>query len=401
MKNSIVIIRQASMIQQKDQQIPEIALAMELLSRPSITPMDEGCQGIISSRLAQVGFQSEQLHCNEVSNTWTYHGSGSPLFVFAGHTDVVPPGDLSSWASPPFSPEIRDGYMYGRGASDMKGAIAAFVIAAEQFVREHPKHAGTIALLLTSDEEGSAEFGTKYVVEQLLARDTKIDYCIVGEPSSSSSVGDAIKIGRRGSLSATLKVMGKQGHVAYPEKVENPIHRAIPALEKLLNTTWDTGNDFFPPTSLQISYFHADGEASNIVPQISEILFNFRYSPAITAASLQKKVKDLLDEALSPFPLTSYTLDWRLGSDPFLKKPAKLVSSISSVIQNLIGYPPSLSTAGGTSDGRFLAPIAKELIELGLVNDTIHQVNENVRVSDLNLLTRTYYHILVHLLAVP
>ncbi len=370
-----------------------LELACELIRRSSVTPEDAGCQALMAERLRKAGFEIEFLAFGEVSNLWARRGSSAPLFVFAGHTDVVPPGPLEDWQSPPFEPEIRDGYLYGRGAADMKGSLAAMVTAVEAFVSQHPDHAGSIAFLITSDEEGPAVHGTRQVMETLTERGEKIDLCVVGEPSSAEHLGDTIKNGRRGSLGALLRVHGRQGHVAYPHLADNPLHRLTPALAELCAIQWDEGDEHFPPTSFQITNLHSGTGADNVIPGHAEVMFNLRYSPALNADLIREKVTAVLESHQ-----LQYELQWRHSGEPFITPPGKLVDAMQSAVQECTGVTPCLSTAGGTSDGRFIAPTGAEVAELGPVNATIHKVNESVRVDDLEALSRVYRNILKHLL---
>lgn len=370
-----------------------LALTQQLIALPSVTPVDHGCQQLIAERLAPLGFKAEYLNFEEVENLWLRRGTKGPVFCFAGHTDVVPTGPLTAWESAPFQPEIRDGLLYGRGAADMKGSIAAFVIAAENFVREHPEHQGSIAMLITSDEEGPSKYGTVKVVETLEARREKITWCLVGEPSSSKQLGDIIKNGRRGSLNAKLTVNGKQGHVAYPQLADNPIHRAAPALAELAAEVWDHGNEFFPPTSFQISNLNAGTGANNVIPGSLEALINFRFSTELTEAEIKLRTENILNKHV-----TNYYLDWSLSGNPFLTARGNLVAASVKAIQEILNIETELSTSGGTSDGRFIAPTGAEVLELGPCNATIHQINECVSVADLDQLTAVYQRILEHLL---
>ncbi len=373
---------------------PTLELARDLISRPSVTPEDAGCQELMISRLEALGFRIERLPFEEVTNFWARRGDSGPVFCFAGHTDVVPTGPEEQWLFPPFEPTIEEGLLYGRGAADMKGSLAAFVTAVERFVEHHPDHKGSIALLITSDEEGPFINGTTRVIDHLEARNEKIDWCIVGEPSSTEKVGDIIKNGRRGSLSGTLKVRGIQGHVAYPHLVRNPIHEAAPALAELSATVWDEGNDFFPPTSFQISNIHAGTGATNVVPGEVEVAFNFRFSTEVTADELKVRVRDILDKHG-----LEWDIDWILSGNPFLTAAGDLVDASRKAIKTIMGYDTELSTSGGTSDGRFIAPTGAQVVELGPVNATIHKINEHVRASDLDDLSALYENILARLLA--
>jgi succinyl-diaminopimelate desuccinylase len=370
-----------------------LALAIELISRPSVTPKDEGCQHLLAERLEPLGFKAEHLRFADVDNLWLRKGTSSPVFCFAGHTDVVPTGPLEAWMSPPFQPEVRNGFLYGRGAADMKGSIAAFTVACENFLREHPQHQGSIAYLITSDEEGPSINGTVKVVEVLEQRHEKIDWCLVGEPSSSCCVGDVVKNGRRGSLNGVLTVIGQQGHVAYPQLADNPIHRAAPALAELVSIEWDKGNEFFPPTSFQISNIQAGTGANNVIPGTMQVEFNFRFSTEQTEAGLRAQVEAIFNKYGFEYDLT-----WSLSGNPFLTARGSLVEAGVEAIQAVNGLQTELSTAGGTSDGRFIAPTGAQVMELGPVNKTIHKVNECVSVEDLNALTVIYQKMLEHLL---
>jgi succinyl-diaminopimelate desuccinylase len=371
-----------------------LELAQELIRRRSVTPDDGGCQEFIASRLTAAGFQCEPIICGTVTNLWARRGKARPLLCFAGHTDVVPTGPLDEWLSDPFTPAIRDGRLYGRGAADMKSSIAAFVVAVEAFVQEHPKHAGSIALLLTSDEEGPSIDGSVKVVEQLKQRGESIDYCIVGEPSSAKVLGDMIRVGRRGSLSARLTVRGVQGHVAYPEQVKNPIHLLAPALAEIAATKWDDGNQFFPQTSFQVSNFNAGTGAENVVPGSALVLCNFRFSTASTESSLKERF-----EAVLRRHGLDYSVTWTLGGKPFLSRAGKLTEAVRKSVQTHTGCTPQLSTGGGTSDGRFIIDICPEIVELGPINASIHKLNEHVELAALEKLPRIYLDILRFLLA--
>ena len=368
-------------------------LARALIARRSLTPDDAGCQEILIERLEKLGFFIERMRFGNVDNFWAKRGISGPTVVFAGHTDVVPSGPVESWFSPPFEPTLRDGMLYGRGAADMKTSIAAFITAIEAFVEDHPDHEGSIALLITSDEEGVAVDGTVRVVEALQARGETLDYCIVGEPTSNKLVGDMIKNGRRGSLNGTLIVQGVQGHIAYPHLVKNPIHMVAPAIAELANTVWDKGNAYFPPTSWQISNITGGTGATNVVPGTVEILFNFRFSTASTEHDLQRKVHAILDR----HQLT-YELQWELSGKPYLTPKGNLVEAISHAIEQSYGITPELSTSGGTSDGRFIADICPQVIEFGPLNATIHKLNECVAVADIEPLKLTYQRTLENLL---
>lgn len=369
-----------------------VALASELIRRPSVTPRDEGCQQLIADRLDSLGFVIEEMPFGEVSNLWARRGNSGPVFCFAGHTDVVPAGPLSQWRSDPFAPEVRDGWLYGRGAADMKGGIAAMLIATEEFLRAHPSHAASLAFLITSDEEGMAVDGTRRVIEALQARGEKIDWCLVGEPGSDKALGDTVRIGRRGSLHGHLRVRGIQGHVAYPDKADNPIHRVAPALARFCAESWDQGNAHFPATSMQISNISAGTGADNVIPGELEALFNFRFSTALTEAQLRQRTHAIFDA----FGL-DYTIDWRLSGAPFLTAHGALVAAVRDAVLASTGNEPQLSTGGGTSDGRFIAPTGAEVVEVGVVNATIHQVNERVNVAELEALVKLYADILTRL----
>lgn len=372
---------------------PTLKLAFELLQRPSVTPDDAACLELIGNRLAALGFKLEHLRYGEVDNLWARRGESGPLFCFAGHTDVVPPGPLERWETPPFEPSIdAEGYLRARGAADMKGSIAAMLIAVENFVQQHPDHPGSLAFLLTSDEEGPAVNGTVKVIEHLEARQEKIDWCLVGEPSSTNKVGDVIKNGRRGSLGARLLIKGKQGHVAYPHLADNPVHKAAAALAELAAEVWDEGNEFFPATSFQISNIHAGTGATNVVPGELEVLFNFRFSTELTAEQLQQRTQQLLDRHG-----LNYDIEWTLSGLPFLTAAGALVEAADHAIYKVTGQKTLLSTSGGTSDGRFIAPTGAQVVELGPVNATIHQVNERVLAEDLNQLTEIYQELLQQL----
>ncbi len=370
-----------------------IALAQSLIERPSVTPEDFGCQQLMSERLAKLGFTNESMVFEDTTNLWSRRGSRGPVFCFAGHTDVVPAGKLESWNTPPFDPVIADGMLYGRGAADMKGSLAAMIVATERFVADHPNHLGSIAFLITSDEEGPFINGTTRVIDTLEARNEKIDYCIVGEPSSTSTLGDVVKNGRRGSISGELTIHGKQGHVAYPEHVINPIHKAMSALAELSEMHWDNGNEYFPPTSFQLSNIQSGTGATNVVPGHLTALFNLRYSTELTAEMIVQKVEALLSQHQ-----LNYDIKWVFNGQPFITEPSTLVDSVVSAIETCCKITPILSTSGGTSDGRFIAPTGAQVVELGPCNATIHQVNECVSVNDLILLTDVYYQTLVNAL---
>jgi succinyl-diaminopimelate desuccinylase len=362
-----------------------LELAKELIARKSVTPEDGGCQDVISERLARAGFQCEPMRFGDVTNLWARRGSAHPVVCFAGHTDVVPTGPLSEWHSDPFVPTIRDGKLYGRGAADMKSSIAAFVVAAEQFVAERPGHSGSIALLITSDEEGPSVDGTVRVVEKLKARNELIDYCIVGEPTSVDWLGDMLKNGRRGSLSGKLTVRGVQGHVAYPHLAKNPVHLLAPALAELARTEWDKGNESFPPTTWQVSNIHAGTGAGNVIPGSVVVDFNFRFSTESTDAGLRQRV----DSILKKHGL-DYEVRWTLGAKPFLSKNGRLAKTVQEASKRHTGRSAELSTTGGTSDARFIIDICPEVIELGPVNASIHKLNEHIELSQLEVLPRIY-----------
>ncbi|HLD14325.1 MAG TPA: succinyl-diaminopimelate desuccinylase [Burkholderiales bacterium] len=368
-------------------------LAMELIRCPSVTPDDAGCQKILAQRLTAAGFRCEHLRYGDVDNLWAERGDGKPLVVFAGHTDVVPPGPRASWASDPFTPEVRDGMLYGRGAADMKGAVAAFVTAIEAFVAAHPKHKGAIGLLITSDEEGPAVNGTVKVMDWLAARGRKIDYCIVGEPSSAKVLGDVIKNGRRGSLSGKLTVRGIQGHVAYPHLARNPIHQLTPALTELAAIEWDRGNADFPATSFQVSNIKGGTGAENVIPGSVEVWFNFRFSTAVTAEQLKERTETVLKRHG-----LEYDLAWTLSGQPFLTRGIRLIEVVRRAVREELGAETIPNTAGGTSDGRFIAPTGAEVVELGALNSTIHKANECIAVTDLGRLSHTYRRVLELLL---
>ncbi len=369
-------------------------LTKDLIRRQSVTPEDAGCQQLMAQRLEALGFTIESMFFEDTLNLWARKGQGKPLFCFAGHTDVVPTGPLEQWTSPPFEPEIRDGMLYGRGTADMKGSLAAMVVATERFLATKPELTGDIAFLITSDEEGPFINGTKRVIEVLESRNEKIKWCLVGEPSSTSQLGDVIKNGRRGSLTGYLTVKGIQGHVAYPHLVDNPIHKAAPALAELAQTVWDQGNAYFPATSFQISNIHAGTGATNVVPGDVQLTFNFRYSTEVTAEQLQQRVLAILDQHG-----LNYSIDWILNGLPFLTDSGELVAAAVKAVQEVKGYAPSLETTGGTSDGRFIAPTGAQVLELGPCNGTIHKINECVAVADLEPLADMYQHILQQLVA--
>ena len=373
-----------------------ISLAQALIERPSVTPEDFGCQQLMAERLAKLGFNNETMVFEDTTNLWSRKGKSGPVFCFAGHTDVVPAGNLESWNTPPFEPVIADGMLYGRGAADMKGSLAAMIVATERFVSDYPNHKGSIAFLVTSDEEGPFINGTTRVIDTLEARNEKITYCIVGEPSSTNRLGDVVKNGRRGSISGELHIHGKQGHVAYPDHVINPIHMAMPALTELSQMHWDNGNDYFPPTSFQLSNIQSGTGATNVVPGHLTALFNLRYSTELTAKMIVDKVEAILAEHQLDFEI-----NWVFNGQPFITEPSTLVDSVVQAIETCCHINTELSTSGGTSDGRFIAPTGAQVIELGPCNATIHQVNECVAVNDLILLTDVYYQTLVNVLADP
>ncbi|MDZ3798022.1 MAG: succinyl-diaminopimelate desuccinylase [Xanthomonadales bacterium] len=371
-----------------------LELACELISRPSVTPEDAGCQALVAERLARAGFAIEPLRYGDVDNLWASHGSGAPVLVLLGHTDVVPPGPREAWSSEPFEPVIRDGVLYGRGAADMKGSVAAFVVAAERFVADHPDHPGTLALLLTSDEEGDAIDGVRKVADTLRTRGQRIDWCITGEPSSTARLGDLLRVGRRGSLSATLVIKGVQGHVAYPHKARNPVHQAAAALAELVARQWDAGYDSFPPTSLQVSNIHAGTGANNVIPGELQVLFNLRYNPHWDAPRLEGEVAALLDRHG-----LEYELRWHRSGEPFHTPEGRLRAVARQVLAEFAGAPPEESTGGGTSDARFIAPLGAQCIEIGPVNASIHQVDEHVSVADLEALPELYRRLVERLLS--
>ncbi len=369
-------------------------LAKQLIAQPSVTPEDKDCQNMMIARLEAIGFKIERLKFGEVENFWARRGTKAPLFCFAGHTDVVPTGPHSDWKTPPFEPTEKDGYLYGRGAADMKGSLACIVVACEEFVKTHPDHKGSISFLITSDEEGPAHNGTVKVIETLEARNEKIDYCLVGEPSSSNKVGDTIKNGRRGSLGCELTVKGLQGHVAYPHLAKNPVHSAAPALAELAQTEWDKGNDFFPATTFQISNINSGTGATNVIPGTCEVVFNFRFSTETTADSLRERTQAILDRHG-----VDYDINWKLSGQPFLTSAGALVEAAQAAVKKVTGYETELSTAGGTSDGRFIAPTGAQLVELGPTNATIHQIDECTHIAELDTLTEIYTQLMVELLA--
>jgi succinyl-diaminopimelate desuccinylase len=371
---------------------PTQQLAMDLIRRESVTPEDAGCQDLLVQRLDALGFHCERLRFEDVDNLWAVLGQSGPLFCFAGHTDVVPPGDLALWDHPPFEPQIQDGMLCGRGAADMKGSIAAMLTALERFLEEHPDPGFRIGWLITSDEEGVAINGTVKVVDWLAQQNTRIDWCLVGEPSSTEEVGDVIKNGRRGSLGARLRVKGIQGHVAYPHLARNPVHQAAPALSELAAFEWDQGNASFPPTSFQISNVNAGTGATNVIPGEMEVIFNFRFSTEQTPEKLMRATESVLDNHR-----LDYDIEWNLSGMPFLTESGSLVEAARTAVKAVTGRPTTLSTSGGTSDGRFIAPTGAQVIELGPVNATIHKINERVSIDDLDCLSQIYQHILVEL----
>jgi succinyl-diaminopimelate desuccinylase len=372
---------------------PSIDLLCDLVRRRSVTPDDAGCQDVLRDRLGAVGFACETMQFNDVTNLWARRGTSGPVLCLAGHTDVVPPGNEAEWDSEPFEPTVRNGLLYARGAADMKSGLAAMVVAVEKFVEAHPEHAGSIAFLVTSDEEGRARDGTLKVMEVLAARQERIDWCVLGEPSSERQLGDVVRIGRRGSLSGMLRVDGIQGHVAYPQLADNPIRRFAPVLAELHEIHWDEGNDYFPPTSFQVVDVRAGIGAPNVTPGELTARFNFRYSTEWTHESLQEKVHSVFDAHE-----INYELDWHLSGKPFLTAPGRLVDVVQQAVTETVGKPPELSTGGGTSDGRFISPAGVDVVELGPVNASIHKVNEHIRVDDVVTLTNMYRRILELLL---
>lgn len=369
-----------------------LSLAKMLINMPSITPTDHGCQATLMDRLKKIGFEITEINTNGVSNFFAIRGKQGKLFAFSGHTDVVPPGDLSEWHTPPFESDVRDGKLYGRGAADMKSALAAMVVATERFLEKHPNHAGKIGFLITSDEEGNGKDGTIRIVEYLEKNNITLDYCLIGEASSTKKLGDVIKVGRRGSLHGELTVHGKQGHIAYPHLAINPIHRSFQALDHLTNIEWDQATDLFSPTSFQIYNINADTGANNVIPGSLTARFNFRYSPESTAESLQTRVAAVFEEHQ-----LHYDIKWNLSSKPFYSKPGLLTETCKTVIQDLCHVTTEPNTTGGTSDGRFIASTGAEIVELGLRNETIHHINEHIDVADLEKLTDLYEAILVKL----
>jgi succinyl-diaminopimelate desuccinylase len=370
-----------------------LALTLDLLARPSLTPADAGCQDVIASRLERIGFRVERLRYGNVDNLWALRGNGAPVLCFAGHTDVVPTGPLGEWQSDPFKPEVRDGLVYGRGAADMKSGLAAMVTATETYIAGGSGKQGSIAFLITSDEEGPSIDGTKRVVEALRERGQHVDWCVVGEPSSERETGDTLKIGRRGSLSGRLTVHGVQGHIAYPQTAENPIHTLAPALAELAARSWDEGNEHFQPTTFQVSNLNAGTGAPNVIPGELKARFNLRFAPVHSVEELKRTVEEILARHR-----VRYTLEWFLSGEPFYTRPARLVTEVSAAVKALSGRAPVLSTAGGTSDGRFIATMGAEVVELGVPNATIHKVNEHVRVADIETLHAMYVQVLKNLL---
>ena len=371
---------------------PTLALTKALISRASVTPQDEGCQQLMIKRLIAIGFDVEHLRFGDVDNFWAVRGNSGPILCFAGHTDVVPTGPESQWSYPPFTPTVLDGQLYGRGSADMKGSLAAMVVAVEQFVTAHPTHDGRIAFLITSDEEGIAANGTVKVVNWLQEQNIIPEFCLVGEPSSTARCGDVIKNGRRGSLGCTMTVKGKQGHVAYPQFASNPIHSAMPAIAALSNEVWDQGNPFFPATSFQVSNINSGTGATNVIPGELTAVFNFRFSTEVTDQILRQRTEAILDAYA-----LDYTLDWKLSGQAFLTQEGRLVDAAVASILDVTGLETELSTAGGTSDGRFIAPMGTQVVELGPVNASIHQVDENVNIADLDTLTNIYQTLLAKL----
>jgi succinyl-diaminopimelate desuccinylase len=370
-----------------------LELAKELIARPSQTPRDAGCQEILIKRLEPLGFKAERLPFGDVVNLWALRGAAKPLVVFAGHTDVVPCGPREAWKSDPYQPEVRDGHLYGRGASDMKSSLAAFITGIEDFLTKHPQHQGSIGLLITSDEEGPAVNGTVKVMEWLGKHGIKIDYCVVGEPSCTNKLGDTVKIGRRGSLTGRLTVHGKQGHVAYPHLAQNPIHTLAPALTELTATEWDRGNADFPPTSFQVSNIHGGTGAENVIPGRLEVVFNFRFSTAVTDADLRRRVEEILQRHG-----VEHQLQWVLSGHPFLTRGTALIEAVRAAVKQELNLDADISTGGGTSDGRFIAPTGAEVVEIGPLNRTIHQIDECIAVADIGRLARVYRRILENLL---
>ena len=373
---------------------PALELAQELIGRRSVTPEDGGCQALIAARLAKAGFACEPMNFGEVSNLWAKRGAARPLLCFAGHTDVVPTGPREEWRTEPFEPVIQDGILYGRGAADMKSGLAAMVTATERFLERHPRHGGSLAFLITSDEEGPSVDGTRRVVEEVLeSRGEKIDWCVVGEPTSHEALGDTIKVGRRGSLSGRLTVHGVQGHIAYPQLALNPVHAFSPALAELVATEWDAGNEFFQPTSFQVSNISAGTGAPNVIPGELKVRFNLRFGTEQTVERLQKRVLAILDRHA-----VNYTLEWFVSGLPFLTRPGVLTQAVERAVEEVTGRRPVYSTTGGTSDGRFIAPTGAQVVELGVANATIHKVNECVRIADIDQLSVAYERVMERLL---
>ncbi|MEZ5558369.1 MAG: succinyl-diaminopimelate desuccinylase [Pseudomonadales bacterium] len=370
-----------------------LELACALIERESVTPEDAGCQALLAEHLQAMGFTTRILRFAEVTNLWAHRGSDGPLLVLAGHTDVVPTGPIEQWRSPPFLPSIRDGYLYGRGAADMKSSLAAMLVATQRFVGQHPDHHGRIGFLLTSDEEGPALHGTREVIRTLLEEGVQPDYCVVGEPSSSEHLGDVIRVGRRGSLNGVLTVHGVQGHVAYPDQAVNPIHRLAPALAELAARRWDDGNEFFPPTTFQVSNLNAGTGADNVVPGVLTMRFNLRFNTEQSAQGLREQIESVLKRHQVDFELA-----WSLSGEPFLTRPGRLTDAVTSAVREVTGRVPQANTSGGTSDGRFIAPTGCEVVELGPVNATIHKIDERVAVADLEPLARIYERLMVRLL---
>ncbi|MGX5201283.1 succinyl-diaminopimelate desuccinylase [Aliikangiella sp. IMCC44632] len=373
-------------------QASTLELAKDLISRESVTPTDAGCQDLIERFLNLLDFKVERMDFEDTQNLWAIRQDAQPVLVFAGHTDVVPPGNLANWISPPFEPTIKDGQLFGRGAADMKGSIAAMMTATARFVKDYPEHKGAIAFLITSDEEGPFINGTVKVVEALMQRQQAIDFAIVGEPSSTQQLGDVIKIGRRGSLTGWLTVKGIQGHVAYPHLADNALHKAALLIDQLANIEWDKGNQYFPPTSLQVTQINA-GEASNVVPGEAHLEFNLRYSTEQTQVKIQHQIETLVKQHCSDFELT-----WKLNGEPFITQSTELIQAVSQAVESVCGITPSAETSGGTSDGRFIAKTGAQVVEMGPINASIHQINENVNIDDLSRLSDIYYLTLKHLL---
>lgn len=373
---------------------PTLALTEDLIRRPSVSPEDQGCLQIIAQRLAALGFRIERMPFGPVENLWARHGTSGPVLCFAGHTDVVPTGPREEWHTDPFEPVVKDGVLYGRGAADMKSGLAAMITATERFIARHPQHTGTLAFLLTSDEEGPSVDGTRRVVEALEARNEKITWCVVGEPTSTDKLGDTVKIGRRGSLSGKLTVHGIQGHVAYPHLADNPVHAFAPALAELSSRVWDRGNEFFQPTTFQVSNLNAGTGAPNVIPGELKARFNIRFSTEQTVEKLQQTITEILDRHK-----VNYTLEWFVSGLPFFTPPGALSNAVQTAVRELTGRTPELSTTGGTSDGRFIAPTGAQVVELGVINASIHKVNESVRVADIDALSAMYERVMEILLA--